>query len=139
MHTAIATSTAGINTPGKTKITSKIAESLNKYRLSADLDAHYEHQVRLTHNHSHHLRSNNEEDEASDDSEESEMELSFANLKMTPGGGSKGVVAAKSGGSGVKTKVTTRNGVVGVMPASAASFSAGKGPSNEIWLEYGCI
>jgi hypothetical protein len=106
-----------LNVPGKTKITAKIADSLNKYRLSADLDAHYEHQVRLSH-------SNGDEEALSEDSDESEMELNFANLKVN----------GKSLVKTAKAKVASQGGV-----SNSASFSAGKTPSNEIWLEYGCI
>jgi hypothetical protein len=114
-------------TPGKTKITAKIASSLNKYRLSADLDAHYEHQVRLSH-----ANNSNEDEALSEDSDESEMELNFANLKVN----------GKSLLKTAKPKMTTtatsahQNGM-----SASASFSASgsKVASNEIWLEYGCI
>ena len=97
-------------TPPRTKITAKIADSLSKMRMSADMDAHFD-QI------SAQIARSNHNDE-SDESDESELELNYT-LKS-----SKIVSSAK--------KV---NGAI----STSASFSASKSASNEIWLEYGCI
>lgn len=104
------------------KIALKIADSLSKFRQSAEMDLSGNYD-RMNHD------TENDDDEDDDDDDED----IYSHLKQD-------LIVKNSNGKLVKSKTANQKNGTGVLSVNNSNSSSTKNTnSNEIWLEYGCI